>query len=54
MGWRALVVQLNSLTLPKLDINEDEWLKNHPKNGGNGEFERHEKTPLEKKTNHPP
>jgi hypothetical protein len=47
-------MQLNSPALPKLDIDEKKWSKKCLKIGGNGEFERHERTPLEKKTNHPP
>ncbi len=38
----------------KLDIDEDEWLKNLPISGENGAHMRHMKTPLEKKTNHSP
>ncbi len=41
-------------TNTKLDIGENEWLKNLPMSGENGAYMRHEKTPLEEKTNRLP
>jgi hypothetical protein len=38
----------------KLNIDENEWLKNLPASGKNGAHKRHVKTPFEKKTNCPP
>jgi hypothetical protein len=37
----------------KLNIDENEWLKNLPMSGKNGARKRHVKTPLERKTNCP-
>jgi hypothetical protein len=38
----------------KLDIGENEWLKNLPMSGENEAHMRHDKTPLEEKTNYSP
>jgi hypothetical protein len=47
MGWRIL--PFYSSTLPKVRIDKDDWTKNHPKNGENGEHRKHKRTFLEKK-----
>jgi hypothetical protein len=39
---------------PKSNIDEDEWSKNCPNNGGNGEHVKPKRTPFKKKTNCPP
>ncbi len=41
-------------TNTKLDIGENEWLKNLPMSGENGAHMRHMKTSSKEKTSHPP
>jgi hypothetical protein len=56
MSWVGKLWQHNyihRLSL-KLDISKDKWSKNLPVSGENKAQMRHVKTPLEKKTNHPP
>jgi hypothetical protein len=54
MGWKALVVQLYSLTLLKVRHQQRQVVKNLSMNGRNKAQMRHMKTPLEEKTSRMP